>query len=56
MSEAPVPPGLAEFMAHIEADELPAVAMIDRDTIRALLRYVRRLELEALSDPPGSFW
>jgi len=46
------PPGLELFEALVMCDEHPAVCIIDRDLMRALLRYVRHLEAEA----EGSFW
>jgi hypothetical protein len=44
------PPGLDEFDAIVTADSAPAVVIIDRALIRALLLYVRFLEGE------GWFW
>jgi hypothetical protein len=46
------PNGLDEFEAHVMASNYPAICMIDRDLVRELLRYLRRLEAEAA----GSFW
>ena len=41
----PEPPdGLAEFEQHVMASDAPAVVLIGRTLVRALLRYVRRLE------------
>ena len=40
------PPSLAEFEQHVMAADAPAVVLIDRALIRALLRYVRGLERE----------
>ena len=37
---------LVEFEHHVMAADAPAVVLIDRALIRALLRYVRRLERE----------
>lgn len=52
---APVcPAGLAAFEAHIMASEAPAVVLIDRELMRALLRYVRALERDRAGD--GGFW
>ena len=47
------PPGLELFEALVTCDEHPAVCIIDRDLMRALLRYVRHLEAEVVE---GSFW
>jgi hypothetical protein len=47
------PPGLAEFEQHVMAADAPAVVLIDRALIRALLRYVRRLERQFDLLPPG---
>ena len=41
------PPGLAEFEAFVVAETAPAVVIIDRALIRALLAYVRQLERDA---------
>jgi hypothetical protein len=38
------PPGLDEFEQHVMASDAPAVVLADRAFLRALLRYVRRLE------------
>ena len=38
------PPGLAESEQHVMASDAPAVPLIDRALIRALLRDVHRLE------------
>jgi len=46
------PRGLDEFEALVMADRQPAVCIIDRDLIRALLRYLRWLETQV----EGSFW
>ena len=46
------PPGLAEFEAIIMASGAPAVVLIDRTLVRALLRYVRRLERQYDLLPP----
>jgi hypothetical protein len=48
------PPGFDEFAAHLDASDAPAVVLIDRELMRALLRYVRTLERE-IADA-GSFW
>jgi 2-methylisocitrate lyase-like PEP mutase family enzyme len=41
----PVPPdGLDEIEAAVMASEAPAVIILDRTSIRLLLRYVRALE------------
>jgi hypothetical protein len=53
MQVAP-PPNLSEFEAIIMASSAPAVVMIDRELIRGLLRYLRRLERERLEQ--GCFW
>ena len=52
------PAGLDEWEAHVLASDAPAVCMMDRNLVRALLRYVRDLEEQARLDPwdPGSFW
>lgn len=48
MSQTMTPPrNLTEFEALVMADSYPAVCMIDRDLIRALLGYVRELEAVA---------
>lgn len=47
------PPGLAEFEERMMAPGKPKIDAIDRALIRALLRYVRRLERDAAE---GSFW
>jgi hypothetical protein len=47
------PEGLNEFEALVMASAAPAVLMIDRQQMRELLEYVRRLEREARE---GSFW
>jgi hypothetical protein len=50
-----VPPdGLAEIEAAVMASEVPAVILLDRASMRLLLRYVRALERER--DEAGSFW
>ena len=49
----PEPPdGLAEFEQHVMAADAPAVVLIDRALVRALLRYVRRLERQYDLLPP----
>ncbi len=48
----PEPPdGLAELEVHVMAADPPTMVLIDRTLVRALLRYVRRLEAAA----KGSF-
>ncbi len=47
------PPGLAEFEQHVMASDAPAVVLVDRALVRALLRYVRRLERDVAE---GNFW
>jgi hypothetical protein len=47
------PPGLAEFEAFVMADAAPATLLIDRELMRRLLTYLRRLEREAAE---GAFW
>jgi hypothetical protein len=47
------PEGLDGFEALVMASAAPAVLMIDRQQMRALLEYVRRLEREARE---GWFW
>ena len=44
---------LAEFERHVMAADAPAVVLIDRALVRALLRYVRRLERQFDLLPPG---
>jgi hypothetical protein len=39
--------GLDVFEAHVMAEEAPALVMVDRDTMRLLMKYVRELEREA---------
>jgi hypothetical protein len=41
------PPLLDEWEAHVMAADCPVVCMTDRANVRALLRYVRRLERDA---------
>jgi len=48
------PPNLSEFEAVVMAAEAPAVCMIDRELMRAMFRYLRRLEREVLEQ--GWFW
>ncbi|HXA23738.1 MAG TPA: hypothetical protein VNW90_15715 [Acetobacteraceae bacterium] len=51
-----VPPdGLGEIEAAVMASEAPAVILLDRASMRLLLRYVRALERERERDV-GSFW
>jgi hypothetical protein len=49
------PPGLADWEAYVMASDAPAVCIMDRDLVRALLRYVRRLERD-VAVAEGSFW
>jgi hypothetical protein len=50
-----VPPdGLDDIEAAVMASEVPAVILLDRISMRLLLRYVRALERER--DEVGSFW
>ena len=50
-----VPPdGLDEIEVAVMASEAPAVILLDRISMRLLLRYVRALEQER--DEAGSFW
>jgi hypothetical protein len=45
------PPGIAEFEAFVMADTAPAMVIIDRALIRALLIYLRGLEREVAHRP-----
>ncbi len=48
------PPGLAEFERDIMASESARLFDVDRAFLRALLRYVRRLERDVAER--GEFW
>lgn len=51
----PKPPaGLNEWEPNVMAADCPAVCLMDRASVRALLRYVRRLEREVME--MGEFW
>jgi hypothetical protein len=51
-----VPPdGLDDIEAAVMASEAPAVIILDRTSMRLLLRYVRALEKRE-RDEVGSFW
>ena len=54
-----LPPGLDEFEQRVMESDWPPVVYVDRALIRALLRYVRRLERdlgEGDSGEPRSPW
>lgn len=52
--DADPPPKFAEFEALVLASSAPAILIIDRELMRGLLTYLRRLECEAQRE--GSFW
>jgi hypothetical protein len=48
------PPRLGEVEAFVRASNAPGVLLVDRDLMRGLLDYLRRLERETGRE--GSFW